>query len=92
MPNKVSSVVGEIWHPLTWLNQSKTFWVNERFFVIWSKTQTKLFHFASKNFELSPSVLFHVLSKKGGRFCFYELIPSRYKIAKVPRASETRLS
>ena len=28
MPNKVSSVVGEIWHPLTWLNQSKTFWVN----------------------------------------------------------------
>ena len=28
MPNKISSVVGEIWHSLTWLNQSKTFWVN----------------------------------------------------------------
>ena len=28
MPNNVSSVVGEIKHFLTWLNQSKTFWVN----------------------------------------------------------------
>ena len=28
MPNNVSSVVGEIKHSLTWLNQSKTFWVN----------------------------------------------------------------
>ena len=28
MPNKISSVVGEIWYSLTWLNQSKTFWVN----------------------------------------------------------------
>ena len=26
--NKVSSVVGEIWHAFTWLNQFKTFWVN----------------------------------------------------------------
>ena len=25
MPN---TVVGEIWYALTWLNQSKTFWVN----------------------------------------------------------------
>ena len=28
MPNNVSSVVGEIRHWLTWLNQSKTCWVN----------------------------------------------------------------
>ena len=28
IPNKVSSVVGEIWHAFTWLNQFKTFWVN----------------------------------------------------------------
>ena len=30
IPNKVSSVnvEGEIWQTLTWLNQSKTFWVN----------------------------------------------------------------
>ena len=28
MPNNVSSVVGEIRHSLTWLNQFKTFWVN----------------------------------------------------------------
>ena len=26
--NKVSPVVGEIWHAFTWLNQFKTFWVN----------------------------------------------------------------
>ena len=28
MPNKVSSVEGEIWDSLTWLNQSKTFCIN----------------------------------------------------------------
>ena len=28
MPNTVSSVVGEIRYSLTWLNQFKTFWVN----------------------------------------------------------------
>ena len=28
IPNKVSSVVGEIWHAFTWSNQFKTFWVN----------------------------------------------------------------
>ena len=28
IPNKISSVVGEIWHTFTWLNQFKTFWVN----------------------------------------------------------------
>ena len=28
MPNNVSSVEGEIWHSLTWLNQSKTFCIN----------------------------------------------------------------
>ena len=28
MPRKVSFVAREIWHALTWLNQSKTHWVN----------------------------------------------------------------
>ena len=28
IPNNVSSVVGEIWHAFTLLNQFKTFWVN----------------------------------------------------------------